>query len=90
VELNLGGVSIRIPCEPSDPSPFEIQNSKIVHGPPLLVHTSAKNFNALRVIELPFQVRGYRAGKSFKIGYIHILDPLIPSEAANGLPSDRP
>jgi hypothetical protein len=76
-------MTVRISGEPGDPSPIEAKNAKVVHRPSLFVQASAKGFNSCRVIELPLQVRGCRACKSFEIRLIHIRDSSISSAAAD-------
>ena len=66
-ELDLGAMSILISRQLGDSSPVVFQNAKIVHHPTLLIHTGAKNFYSLDVIELAVQLNGYWAGEPLDI-----------------------
>jgi len=89
-ELDLGTVSIRITHQLGDRPPVVVQDAKIIHRPSVLIHTGAKNFDSLRVVELPVQVKGYCASKPVEISIINVGDALVPSTSANRLPSNRP
>src|SRR5947208_5609016 len=89
-ELHLCTMSVRISREPGDGPPIVTQNTQVVHRPPVFIHTSAKDFDALSFIEFAVQVMGHSAGESLEIRMVHIRDALASSKSANRLPSDRP
>jgi hypothetical protein len=57
----------------------------------VLIHTGAKNFNSLRVVELAIQVNGgYGAGEPLEVSFFDVGDALVSPKPANGLTSNRP
>ena len=83
-------MSIAISHQLGNRCPVVVQTAKIVHHPSVLVHTGAKTFDSLGIIDLAVQVDGYGAGEPIEIGIVHVGDALVLSKPANGLPSNRP